>query len=156
MAMGYGTVYVARVAMGGSDAQTLKAFREAEAFPGPSLILAYCPCIAHGYDLRFGMDQQKAAVLAGHWPLLRYNPQLAVEGKNPLQLDSRPPSLPLEKYAYNETRYTMLTHSDPVAAKALLAQAAADVAARWRLYEHWAAMPMSGPAAPVPEEAHHG
>jgi len=156
MAMGYGTVYVARVAMGGSDAQTLKAFREAEAFPGPSLILAYCPCIAHGYDLRFGMDQQKAAVLAGHWPLLRYNPQLAAEGKNPLQLDSRPPSLPLEKYAYNETRYTMLAHSDPVAAKALLEQAAADVAARWRLYEHWAAMPMNGPAAPAPEEAHHG
>jgi len=158
MAMTYGTVYVARVAMGGSDAQTLKAFREAEAFPGPSLILAYSPCIAHGYDLRFGMEQQKAAVAAGHWPLFRYNPARLAEGKNPLQLDSRPPSLPLRKYAYNETRYTMLAHSDPAAARTLLEQAEADVAARWRLYEHWAAMPVDGraggPADGPKEEGH--
>jgi pyruvate-ferredoxin/flavodoxin oxidoreductase len=155
MAMSYGTVYVARVAMGGGDAQTLKAFREAEAFPGPSLILAYSPCIAHGYDLRFGMDQQKAAVLAGHWPLFRYNPALAAEGKNPLQLDSKPPSLPLERYAYNETRYTMLAHSDPAAAAAVLERAQADVAARWRLYEHLAALPAAAPADRAGEEAHH-
>jgi pyruvate-ferredoxin/flavodoxin oxidoreductase len=142
MAMTYGSVYVARVAMGGSDAQTIRAFREAEAFPGPALILAYSPCIAHGYDLRFGMDQQKAAVAAGHWPLFRYNPALVGDGKNPLQLDSKPPSLALRKYAYNETRYTMLAHSDPVAAKALLEQAQTDVANRWRLYEHWASMPV--------------
>jgi pyruvate-ferredoxin/flavodoxin oxidoreductase len=147
MAMTYGTVYVARVAMGGSDAQTLRAFREAEAFPGPALVLAYSPCIAHGYDLRFGMEQQKAAVLAGHWPLFRYNPALAREGKPPLQLDSKAPSLPLSKYAYNETRYTMLVHSDPAAAKALLEEAQADVRARWRLYEHWAAMPVGETAA---------
>ncbi len=156
MAMSYGTVYVARVAMGGGDAQTLKAFREAEAFPGPALILAYSPCIAHGYDLRFGMDQQKAAVLAGHWPLFRYDPALAAEGKNPLQLDSKPPSLPLEKYAYNETRYTMLAHSDPAAAAALLARAQADVVARWRLYQHWAALPVAAPADRPEEETTHG
>jgi pyruvate-ferredoxin/flavodoxin oxidoreductase len=156
MAMSYGTVYVARVAMGGNDAQTLKAFREAEAFPGPSLILAYSPCIAHGYDLRLGMDHQKAAVLAGHWPLFRYDPALARDGKNPLQLDSKPPSLPLEKYIYNEMRYTMLKHSDPPAAKALLERATADVAARWRLYEHWASMPGNGSGGSTPEEARHG
>jgi pyruvate-ferredoxin/flavodoxin oxidoreductase len=159
MAMTYGSVYVARVAMGGSDAQTLKAFREAEAFPGPSLILAYSPCIAHGYDLRFGMDQQKAAVLAGHWPLFRYDPALAAEGKNPLQLDSKPPSLPLAKYAYNETRYTMLAHSNPAAARTLMERAAEDVAERFRLYEHWASMPArresgNGAGPGTTEEAH--
>ena len=146
MAMTYGNVYVARVAMGGSDAQTLKAFREAEAYDGPSLIIAYSHCIAHGYDLKHGMDQQKAAVLSGHWPLFRYNPDLAAEGKNPLQLDSKAPSVPLKQYAYNETRYTMLAHSDPVAAKRLLDEAQNDVRARWRLYEHWAAMPSGGAA----------
>jgi pyruvate-ferredoxin/flavodoxin oxidoreductase len=146
MAMTYGHVYVARVAMGGNDAHTLRAFREAEAYPGPSLIIAYSHCIAHGFDLRHGMDQQKAAVLSGHWPLLRYNPVLAADGKNPLQLDSKPPSLPLKSYAYNETRYTMLAHSQPDAARRLLAEAEADVLARWRLYEHWASMPGTGPA----------
>jgi len=141
MAMTYQNVYVARVAMGGNDAQTLRAFREAEAFDGPALIIAYSHCIAHGYDLRHGMDQQKAAVLSGHWPLLRFDPALVKEGKNPLQLDSKAPSLPLEKYVYNETRYTMLAHSDPAAAKRLLAEAQADVLAHWRTYEHLAAMP---------------
>src|SRR3989304_818396 len=83
MVMTYGTVYVARVAMGGNDSQTIKAFREAEAYKGPSLIIAYSHCIAHGYDMRYGMDQQKAAVLSGHWPLFRYHPHLAQEGKHP-------------------------------------------------------------------------
>jgi pyruvate-ferredoxin/flavodoxin oxidoreductase len=146
MAMTYGTVYVARVARGGSDAQTLRAFREAEAFPGPALILAYSHCNAHGLDLRFGMEQQRAAVLSGHWPLFRYNPDLEREGKSPLQLDSKPPSLPLSKYVYNETRYTMLAHSDPVTARQLLGAAEADVAARWRLYEHLASLPPGGRA----------
>jgi pyruvate-ferredoxin/flavodoxin oxidoreductase len=141
MVMSYGTVYVARVAMGGNDAQTLRAFREAAAFDGPALIIAYSHCIAHGYDLRHGMEQQRAAVLTGHWPLLRYNPALRHEGKNPLQLDSKAPSLPLVKYAYNETRYTMLAHSEPEEARALLAQAQEDVRVRWRLYEHLASMP---------------
>ena len=104
--------------MGGSDAQTVRAFREAEAYRGPSLIVAYSHCIAHGYDLRFGMDQQKAAVLSGHWPLFRYNPDLVKDGKNPFQLDSKPPSVPLKKYAYNETRYSMLAHSNPKATAA--------------------------------------
>src|SRR4029450_5890190 len=125
LVMTYGNVYVAGVAMGASDVQTLRAFREAEAFDGPSLIIAYSHCIAHGYDLRHGMDQQKAAVLSGHWPLFRYDPGLVGGGKNPLQLDSKAPSLPLEKYAYNETRYTMLAHADPAAAKQLLAEAQA-------------------------------
>jgi pyruvate-ferredoxin/flavodoxin oxidoreductase len=145
MVMTYGNAYVATVAMGASDSQTLRAFREAEAFDGPSLIIAYSHCIAHGYDLRHGMDQQKAAVLSGHWPLFRYDPRLLREGKNPLQLDSKAPSLPLEKYVYNETRYTMLAHSDPAAARRLLAHAHADVLDRWRFYEHWASMP--APAA---------
>jgi pyruvate-ferredoxin/flavodoxin oxidoreductase len=149
MVMTYGHVYVARVAMGGSDTQTLRAFREAEAYDGPSLIIAYSPCIAHGYDLRHGMDQQKAAVLSGHWPLFRYDPARVQEGKAPLQLDSRPPSLPLEKYAYNETRYTMLAHSNPERARRLLAEAQAELMRRWRLYEQWAAAP--GLAAPAEE-----
>jgi pyruvate-ferredoxin/flavodoxin oxidoreductase len=144
MVMSYGHVYVARVAMGANDAQTIKAFREAEAFPGPSLIIAYSHCIAHGFDLRFGMDQQKAAVLSGHWPLFRFNPALRREGKNPLQLDSKPPSLPLKQYVHNETRYTMLAHSDPDAAHRLLAAGQEDVRARWRAYEHLAAMPADG------------
>ncbi|MEK7221376.1 MAG: thiamine pyrophosphate-dependent enzyme, partial [candidate division NC10 bacterium] len=148
IAMTYGNIYVARVAMGGSDMHTVKAFLEAEAYDGPSLIVAYSHCIAHGYDMAHGLDQQKAAVQSGHWPLLRYNPDLVTQGKNPLQLDSKAPSLPLEKYTYNETRYTMLAHSDPAAAKESLELAQAEALARWRLLEHWAAMPGSG----TPEE----
>jgi len=144
IAMTYGSIYVARVAMGGNDLQTLRAFREAEAYDGPSLIIAYSHCIAHGYDLRHGMEQQKNAVAAGHWPLFRYDPRRARQGKNPLQLDSKAPSLPLKRYAYNEMRYTMLAHSDPDVAARLLDEAQRDVAARWRLYEQWAAMPGAG------------
>ena len=146
MAVSYGNVYVAQVAMGAGDMQTLKAFNEADAYDGPSLIIAYSHCIAHGYDLVHGCDQQKAAVQSGYWPLYRYNPDLAKLGKNPFQLDSRPPSLPLEKYIYNETRYTMLTHSDPEAAKRLLKLAEEDVHNRWRDYQNLAAMPMNGAA----------
>jgi pyruvate-ferredoxin/flavodoxin oxidoreductase len=149
MVMTYGTVYVARVAMGGNDAQTLRAFREAEAFPGPSLIIAYSHCIAHGFDLRHGMEQQKSAVLSGHWPLLRYDPSRAAAGENPLQLDSKAPSMPLRKYAYNETRYTMLAHSDAEAAGRLLEQAQDDVRTRWAFYEHWARMPAALRAEPM-------
>jgi pyruvate-ferredoxin/flavodoxin oxidoreductase len=141
MAMSYGNVYVARVAMGGGDTQTVKAILEAEAFPGPSLVLAYSPCIAHGYDLMYGMEQQKAAVLSGYWPLLRYNPERMAQGQNPLQLDSRPPTIPLKKYMYNETRFTILHNSDPQAAERLLSLAEEDVANRWKLYETLAAAP---------------
>ncbi len=141
MAMTYGNVYVARVAMGGSDMQTIKAFLEAEAYDGPSMIIAYSHCIAHGYDLAFGLEQQKAAVQSGYWPLFRYNPALAKEGKNPLHIDSRPPSIPLEKYVYNETRYTMLVHARPEVAKQALKLAGEDVKTKWELYEKWAASP---------------
>jgi len=143
MAMTYGTVYVAHVALGASDTQTVKAFLEAEAYNGPALIIAYSHCIAHGYDLIHGLDQQKAAVQSAYWPLFRYNPTLAAGGHNPFQLDSRPPSLPLEKYVYNEGRYTMLVRSDPETAAALLIEAQKDVELRWKLYEHWASMPYS-------------
>jgi pyruvate-ferredoxin/flavodoxin oxidoreductase len=146
MAMTYGNIYVARVAMGGSDAHTLKVFREAEAYDGPSLIIAYSHCIAHGYDLAHGMEQQKAAVQSGYWPLFRYNPALLRQGKNPLQLDSRPPSLPLKKYVLNETRYTMLAQANPEASEALLAAAQEDVTRRWRLYEHLASQAVNGGA----------
>jgi len=140
MAMTYGTVYVAHVAFGANDTQTVKAFLEAEAYDGPALIIAYSHCIAHGYDMVHGLDQQKAAVQSAYWPLYRYNPTLAASGKNPFQLDSRPPSLPLEKYIYNEGRYTMLVHSAPETAALLLTEAQKDVALRWKMYEHWAGM----------------
>src|SRR5437868_528006 len=126
IAMSYGSVYVAKVAMGGSDIHTVKAFLEAEAFDGPSIIIAYSHCIAHGYDMAFGMDQQKAAVNSGYWPLFRYNPDLADQQKNPFQLDSRAPSINLKQYIYNETRYTMLVKSNPEHAKELLQLAEED------------------------------
>jgi pyruvate-ferredoxin/flavodoxin oxidoreductase len=141
IAMARGDCYVARVAMGANDAHTLTAFREAEAFRGPSLILAYSHCVAHGYDLARGMDQQKAAVQTGYWPLFRFHPDWARQGKNPLHLDSKPPGLPLEKYVYNEGRYTMLVQRDPEAARTLLRLAEQDVQDRWRLYETLAAAP---------------
>lgn len=140
MAMTYGTCYVAKVAMGANDAQTIKAFREAEAYPGPSLIIAYCHCIAHGYNLIMGLEQQKKAVATGHWQLVRFNPLLLNEGKNPLQLDSKGPSMPLQEYIYNETRYKMLSLSSPETAKMLLHEAQKDVRMRWKLYEHLASM----------------
>jgi pyruvate-ferredoxin/flavodoxin oxidoreductase len=140
MAMMYGNVYVARVAFGSNDMHTLKAFLEAESWDGPSILIAYSHCIAHGYDLLYGLDQQKNAVNSGYWPLWRYNPALRAEGKNPFQLDSKAPAMPLEKYIYNETRYTMLTLSNPNAAKQLLKFAQEDVADQFRFYQHLASM----------------
>jgi pyruvate-ferredoxin/flavodoxin oxidoreductase len=140
-AVAYGSVYVARIAMGASDAQTVKAFQEAEAHDGPALILAYSHCIAHGYDLTYGMEQQKNAVLSGYWPLMRYNPSLRQEGKNPFMLDSKAPAIPLKEYAYHEARYTMLTRSHPDTAKMLLKEAQDDVERTWRIYSSRAAMP---------------
>ena len=136
MAMSYGSVYVAKIAMGAGDMHTVKAFLEAEAYDGPSLIIAYSHCIAHGYDMAHGMDQQKAAVNSGYWPLFRYNPDLVAQGKNPFQLDSRPASIALKDYIYNETRYTMLAKSNPEDAQELYKLAQEDVAAKWKLYEH--------------------
>ncbi len=132
------------MAIGANDAHTVKAFLEAESFNGASLIIAYSHCIGHGYDLAYGMDQQKLAVQSGYWPLIRYNPDLEKEGKNPLQLDSKKPSIPLEEYIYKETRYRMLTHSKPEVAKKLLKAAQDEVLKRWKLYEHWASMPVEG------------
>jgi pyruvate-ferredoxin/flavodoxin oxidoreductase len=154
MAMSYGHVYVASVAMGGGDTQTLKAMAEAEAFDGPSIIIAFSPCIAHGYDLKFGLQQEKIAVQSGYWPLFRYNPGLISQGKNPLQLDSRPPSLPLAKYMYNETRFTMLANSEPRIAEALLQLAQHDVDSRWKLLASLAAIRVaSGGGKPETHEA---
>ncbi|MFA0889813.1 MAG: pyruvate:ferredoxin (flavodoxin) oxidoreductase [Synergistales bacterium] len=141
MAMSYGNVYVARVSLGANDAQVIKAFQEAEAYPGASIIIAYSHCIAHGFDLKLGLEHQKAAVNSGAWILMRYNPALAAEGKNPLTLDSKEPSLPLKDYIYSETRYKMLTLSNPAEAAKLLAEAEADIKTKWRLYKHLAAMP---------------
>ena len=140
-AISYGSVYVARVAMGGGDTHTVKAFQEAEAYDGPSLIIAYSHCIAHGYDMSHGMEQQKAAVLSGYWPLMRYNPALREEGKNPFLLDSKAPSIPFKQYAYQEARYTMLARSNPEAARDLLRLAQDDVEREWRVYANRAAMP---------------
>ncbi|MGB8322920.1 MAG: pyruvate:ferredoxin (flavodoxin) oxidoreductase [Candidatus Acidiferrum sp.] len=139
-AVSYGYVYVARVAMGANDTHTVKALMEAEAHDGPSLIIAYSHCIAHGYDMSQGLDQQKKAVLSGYWPLMRYNPGLRLQGKNPFQLDSKAPSIPLKQYAYQEARYTMLVRSDPAAAKELLKMAQDDVERQWRVYTNRAAM----------------
>jgi pyruvate-ferredoxin/flavodoxin oxidoreductase len=140
-AVAYGSVYVARVAMGGSDMQTIKAFQEAEAYDGPAIIIAYSHCIAHGFELAYGMEQQKNAVLSGYWPLMRYNPALRGEGKNPFILDSKAPSMPLKEYSYHEARYTMLARSRPDTAKKLLQEAQDDVERSWRVYSGRAAMP---------------
>jgi pyruvate-ferredoxin/flavodoxin oxidoreductase len=150
-AISYGSVYVARVAMGGNDSHTVHAFLEAEAHDGPSLILAYSHCIAHGYDMAFGINQQKNAVLSGYWPLMRYNPALRKEGKNPFQLDSKAPSIPLKQYAYQEARYTMLARSNPEAARELLRMAQDDVERQWRVYANRAAM--AGQAVASPDAA---
>jgi pyruvate-ferredoxin/flavodoxin oxidoreductase len=134
-AMRYGDVYIAQIAMGANDVQTVKAFIEAEAHPGPSLIIAYSQCIAHGIDMAKGMTQQKLAVESGHWPLYRFNPALDAQGKNPFQLDSKDPKIPLQDYIYTEGRYRMLQRSHPEAAKALLAQAQVAVNHRWEQYK---------------------
>lgn len=131
-----GGAYVARIAMGANDAQTIRAIIEAEKYPGPSLIIAYSHCIAHGYNLKYGLNQQKLAVESGYWPLFRFNPALVEEGKNPFMLDSKPPKISFKEYAYNEMRYLMLTKSHPAAASAYLKQAQKDVNERWRQYEH--------------------
>ncbi|TAF08732.1 MAG: pyruvate:ferredoxin (flavodoxin) oxidoreductase [Nostocales cyanobacterium] len=138
MAMTYGNVYVASVALGARDEHTLKAFLEAEAFDGPSLIIAYSHCIAHGIDMTTGLQQQKALVDAGRWLLYRYNPALQEQGKNPLQLDMKAPSESVEKSMYQENRFKMLTKSKPEIAKQLLEQAQAEVNARWEMYQYLA------------------
>ncbi len=137
-AIAYGSVYVARVAMGADPQQTLRAFREAEAFDGPSLVIAYSHCIAHGIDMRKGLDQQYRAAASGHWPLIRYDPLIRTEGGNPFLLDSPRPRLALGDYRYQELRFRMLANSDPAEAERLLGLAQEAVDQRWAVYEEMA------------------
>ncbi|WFB34559.1 pyruvate:ferredoxin (flavodoxin) oxidoreductase [Kiritimatiellota bacterium B12222] len=138
IAASYGNIYVARVAMGAVPRQTLRAFVEAESYDGPSLIIAYSHCIAHGIDMKGGLRQQKLAVDSGHYPLFRYDPRLANTDQNPFQLDCRPPSIPLKEYAYNELRYRMMSLRDPERASQLLKEGQAYINDRWKLYERMA------------------
>jgi len=144
IAMTYGYVYVARVALGYNDQQTLRAFLEAESYDGPSLIIAYTHCIAHGFDMAKGLQQQKLAVTSGAYPVYRYDPRLASEGKNPLMIDAKEPTTRLEDYVYNETRYRMLLQSDEERAELLLNEAKQDVKSRWSFYQQMAAMHYNG------------
>jgi pyruvate-ferredoxin/flavodoxin oxidoreductase len=138
IAMSYGNVYVARVAMGAKDDQTLRAFIEAEAYDGPSLIIAYSHCIAHGINMTTGLKNQKAAVDSGQWLLYRYNPEREAQGENALLLDSKTPKLPLKDYLHMENRFKMLELTRPEAAATLFAEAQQDVNTRWALYEYLA------------------
>ena len=137
-AVSYGNVYVAQVALGANPQQTLLAMREAEEYPGPSLILAYSHCIAHGYDMAKGLQQQKLATMSGYWPLIRYNPALRDAGKKPFVLDSTRPTISFKEYAYNEMRYRILSRTHPVEAERLLKSAQELVEMRWQTYEHMA------------------
>ena len=134
----YGNVYVAQVALGANPQHTLQAFREAEAYPGPSLILAYSHCIAHGIDMRLGMQQQELATASGYWPLFRFNPEMRRVGENPFRLDSPRPRIPLKDYAYNEQRYRSLVSTRPDDAAMLLTEAQAAVVAKYQQYEELA------------------
>lgn len=138
MAMTYGYVYVAQVAFGANDQQTVRAFNEAENYQGPSLIIAYSHCIAQGINTGLALTNQKAAVESGHWILFRFNPELINQGKNPLNLDSKPPQIPLEEYAYLENRYKILTKSKPEEAKKLMQKAQENVQRRYHLFEQLA------------------
>lgn len=135
IAMSYGNIYVAQIAMGASDAQTMKAFMEAESYPGPSLIIAYSHCIAHGYDMAKGLDQQKKAVQSGHWMMYRHDPRRLESGKNPLIIDSKKPSIPIEDYIYQENRYKMLKKLMPEQASVLLDEANIKATERYNQYK---------------------
>jgi pyruvate-ferredoxin/flavodoxin oxidoreductase len=135
MAMGYGTVYVGRVAFGAKDAHTVKTFLEAESYHGPSLIIAYSPCIAHGYDLSRGLDQQKRAVESAVWPLYRFDPRRIAAGEPPLKLDSGAPKLKVKEYMQEEARFRITEHLDPERYKQLLAWAQKDTEQRYAVYE---------------------
>jgi pyruvate-ferredoxin/flavodoxin oxidoreductase len=144
LAMTYGNVYVAKVAMGANDIQCIRAFLEAEAHDGPSIIIAYSHCIAHGINMAKGMTNQKVAVDTGYWPIFRYNPAHAKNGENPFKLDCKAPKLPLRDFTSLETRFRMLEKSQPERAKMLAALAQEDVSVRWKVYEHLAATAGTG------------
>jgi pyruvate-ferredoxin/flavodoxin oxidoreductase len=148
MAMMYGNVYVARIAFGARDMQTVTAFREAESYPGPSLLIAYSPCIAHGYDLALGAEQQKKAVDSGVWPLYRWDPRRVAEGKPPLLLDSGPPKISPRDYMRNETRFRMVERRDPARFRRLMALAEQLATRRIALYEHLAKLTVPPDAEP--------
>ncbi len=143
IAMAYGSVYVAHVAFGAKDAQTVKAFLEADSYDGPSVIIAFSHCIAHGYDLEKGLDQQKLAVDSGHWPLYRYDPRRTAQGENPLQLDSGAPKVDVGRFMANETRFRVVNQQNPERYKMLLAAAQREIAMRFGLYEQMAKMTYS-------------
>ncbi len=143
LASTYGSIYVARIAMGANPAQTQKAFIEAEQFDGPSIIIAYTHCIAHGINMTKGINQQKLAVDSGYWTLFRYNPALIAQGKNPMQLDSKAPSIPLEDYIYNENRFKALKNMAPERAAEFLKLSQAELKRRYKMYEHLTKMDYS-------------
>jgi pyruvate-ferredoxin/flavodoxin oxidoreductase len=140
IAMTYGYIYVAKVAIGANQNQVVKAFMEAENYDGPSLIIAYSHCINHGINMTKGYSEQKLAVESGHWPLYRYNPDLALQGNNPLQLDSKEPTIPLSDYVYNENRYKILQRSNPDASSRFIETAQKAVIAKYKMLKQLAAM----------------
>jgi pyruvate-ferredoxin/flavodoxin oxidoreductase len=148
LAMSYGHPYVARVAMGAKDAQTVNAFREADSYPGTSVIIAYSHCIAHGYDMSLALGQQEAAVDSGYWPLFRYDPRRVALGETPLKLDSPAPKVDLSKFMGQETRFRQVELTNPEAFKKMLAQAQKDVREKYALYEQLSKA--MNPAAIVP------
>jgi pyruvate-ferredoxin/flavodoxin oxidoreductase len=141
IAMSYGYVYVAKVSMGANIGQVIKAFREAESFDGPSIIIAYSHCINHGIDMMKGMDQGKAAVTSGLWPLYRYDPRFKNEGKNPFQLDSKEATTSIEDFMYKEVRFKSLKAADPARAESLLVKAKAQAERVWKEYKYIAERP---------------
>jgi pyruvate-ferredoxin/flavodoxin oxidoreductase len=137
IAMSYCNVYVAQIAIGANNTQTVKAIAEAESFPGPSLVIAYSTCIAHGIDMERSMTHQGDLVASGYWPLYRYDPRLAAEGKHPFKVDSRPPTIPFAEVAAKEARYAVLSRVNPDHAATLMAEAQQDIDTRWELYQEF-------------------
>jgi pyruvate-ferredoxin/flavodoxin oxidoreductase len=154
IASAYGNVYVAQIALGADNAQTVKAFAEAESHTGPSLIIAYATCIAHGIDMATGMSHMKDAVDSGYWPLYRFDPRIEAEGKLPLVLDSKAPTIPLREFAAKEGRYTLLARSKPELAERLMTIAQADVDERRRLYEQMAGVERHAPDDTIETDGH--
>jgi pyruvate-ferredoxin/flavodoxin oxidoreductase len=150
MAMSYRNAYVASIAFGANDNHTVKAFMEAETFPGPAIRIAYSHCIAHGINMTTAMSDQKVAVDSGHWLLYRYNPERTLTGENPLQLDSRTPTKKVKEFLQQQTRFQMLTKSKPEDAKRLWEQAQHDVETRYRMYEFLAQPKMETPKPATP------
>ena len=144
-ARAYGNVYVAQVSMGANDLQTTKALLEADAWPGPSLVIAYSTCIAHGIDMSKSMTHQKDAVRSGYWPLYRFHPSWEAEGGHPFKLDSKPPAIPVSEFVGTEARFAILARTDPARARELGALLQADVDERWRYYTQLAGIERSIP-----------